>query len=110
MVANTFDQVDTPAVDIDDLGELEDMPEMGTAALSLADLARIVADHRMLPPGYEMDALSSDDFAVEQPDSRRRVRATISRDFYANHFDHTDFWTPGSAAFPHEGRPAAVTS
>lgn len=108
MVANTIDEIDTPAVDIDDLGELEDMPEMGTPALSIADLARVVNDHRLLPPGYTMDALGTDDFAVEQPDSRRRVRATLSRDFYGNHFDHTDFWTPGSAAFPLEGRPAAI--
>lgn len=105
MVANTIDQADTPTVDIDDLGDLEDMPDLGVPALSLADLARIVADHRLLPPGYAMDALGKQDFAVEQPESRCRVRATISRDFYANHFDHTDFWTPGSAAFPQEGRP-----
>ena len=110
MVANTIDQVDTPTVDIDDVGELEDMPEMGVPALSLADLARIVADHRLLPPGYAMDSLGQQDFAVEQPESRRRVRATISRDFYASHFDHTDFWTPGSAAFPAEGRPGEVAA
>lgn len=107
MVATTIGQVDTPAINIDDIGELEEMPEMGTPALSLADLARIVNDHRLLPFGYTMDALGSDDFAVEQPDSRRRVRATLSRDFYGSHFDHTDFWTPGSASFPLEGRPLA---
>ena len=110
MVASTIDQVDAPTVDIDDLGELEDMPDMGIPALSLADLARIVDDHRLLPPGYAMDALGKQDFAVEQPDSRRRVRATISRDFYASHFDHTDFWTPGSAAFPLEGRPDSIAA
>lgn len=107
MVANTFDQVETPSVDIDDSGDLEDMPEMGTPALSLADLTQIAHDRHLLPPGYSMEALGTDDFAVEQPQSRRRVRATISRDFYANHFDHTDFWTPGSAAFPAEGQPTA---
>ena len=110
MVANTIDQVDAPTVDIDDVEDLEDMPEMGVPALSLADLDRIVADHRLLPPGYAMDALGRQDFAVEQPESRRRVRATISRDFYANHFDHTDFWTPGSAAFPIEGRPDGIAA
>ncbi|AOF97795.1 DEAD/DEAH box helicase family protein [Sphingobium sp. RAC03] len=108
MVAKTIDQVETPAVDIDDLGELEDMPEIGTPALSLADLARVVGEHRLLPSGYTMGALGSDDFAVEQPDSRRRVRCTLSRDFYSKHFDHTDFWTPGSAAFPLEGRPSGT--
>ena len=110
MVANTIGQTEAPAVDIDDLDDLEDMPELGASALSLADLARIVANHRLLPPGYVMDALGKQDFAVEQPDSRRRVRATISREFYSSHFDHTDFWTPGSASFPIEGRPSAESA
>lgn len=110
MVANTIDQIDTPAIDIDDLDDLEDMPEMGIPALSLADLERVVRDHGLLPPGYAMEGLGTDDFAVEQPESRRRVRATISREFYGNHFDHTDFWTPGSASFPIEGRPAATAA
>lgn len=109
MVSNTIDQADAPTVDIDDVGDLEDMPELGSPALSLADLARIVHNHRLLPPGYSMEGLGADDFAVEQPESRRRVRATISRDFYASHFDHTDFWTPGSSTFPLEGRPEDPT-
>ena len=110
MVGTTIDQTETPTIDIDDLTDLDDMPEMGTPAMSLADLQNAVVDHRLLPPGYWMEKLGQDDFAVEQPESGRRVRATISRDFYANHFDHTDFWTPGSAAFPIEGRPEGVTA
>ena len=108
MVAATIDAVDTPTVDIDDVDDLGDMPEMGRPALSIEDLKAIVEQPRLMPQGYELQQLNGDDFAVEEPASRRRRRATLSRGFYANHFDHTDFWTPGSAAFPLEGTPQSM--
>ena len=105
MVANTIGAVETPTVDIDDVDDLGDMPAMGRPALSIEDLKAIVEQPRLLPQGYELQKLDGEDFAVEEPVSRRRRRATLSRGFYANHFDHTDFWTPGSASFPLEGLP-----
>jgi hypothetical protein len=109
MVASTIDSIDTPTVDIDDMDDIGDMPEMGFPALSLEDLNAIVREPRLLPPGYELTTLDGNDFAVEEPLSRRRRRATLSRSFYASHFEHTDFWTPGSAVFPIEGAPEART-
>ncbi|MET3837734.1 hypothetical protein ABIB58_003098 [Brevundimonas sp. UYEF29] len=109
MVASTIESVDTPTVDIDDVDDWGDMPEMGRPALSLEELKAIVHQPRLLPLGYELAALDGDDFAVEEPISRRRRRATLSRSFYASHFEHTDFWTPGSLAFPIEGSPANLS-
>lgn len=108
MVASTISAVDTPTVDIDDVDDLGGMPELGRPALSLDDLRAIINEPRLLPLGYELQRLDGDDFAVEEPISRHRRRATLSRDFYSNHFEHTDFWTPGSAAFPLEGSPDTV--
>lgn len=105
MIGSTIDDVEIPTVDIDDQDFFGEMPEMGIPALSLDDLAKVVADRRLLPAGYFMDTLGAFDFAVERPDTRQRIRATLARDFYASHFDHTDFWTPGSSAFPLEGQP-----
>jgi superfamily II DNA or RNA helicase len=105
MVASTIDATDTPTVDIDDVDDLVDMPEMGRPALSLDDLNAIVRQPQLLPLGYELNMLDGNDFVVEEPISRRRRRATLSRSFYASHFEHTEFWTPGSSAFPAEGNP-----
>ncbi len=110
MVASTIESVDVPTVDIDDIDDLGDMPEMGFPALSLDDLKAIVGQPQLLPLGYDLQRLDGEDFAVEEPTSRRRRRATLSRGFYANHFDHTDFWTPGSAAFPLEGTPEPIAT
>lgn len=109
VVASTIDDVDEPVVDIDDVDDLGDMPEMGCPALSLNDLKTFIYEPRLLPPGYEMQMLDGDDFAVEEPASHRHRRATLSRSFYASHFEHTEFWTPGSVVFPQEGLPEPLT-
>jgi hypothetical protein len=100
MVASRIDQTETPTVDIDDDLDLHDMPEMGVPALTLAYLELAVRDHRLLPAGYEMEDLGPEDFAVEHPDTKQKVRATLSRSYYAKHFDSAEFWTLGSASFP----------
>lgn len=105
LIGSTIDEVELPTVDIDDQDFFGEMPEMGIPALSLDDLVQVVTDNRLLPPGYFLETLGALDFVVERPDTRQRLRATLSRDFYTSHFDHTDFWTPGSSAFPLEGQP-----
>lgn len=108
MVASTISSVEVPNVDIDDVDDLGDMPDLGRPSITLEDLMAIIREPRLLPMGYDLQRLDGDDFAVEEPISRHRRRATLSRDFYSNHFDHTDFWTPGSAAFPVEGTPEPI--
>lgn len=100
MVSETIAGVETPNVDIDDLEDLDDMPELGWSPLSLEDLQNLANNPRLLPDGYIMKKLDEEDFAVEDPVSHRSIRATLSRSFYTNHFEHTDFWTPGSRIFP----------
>ncbi|MDQ0566863.1 helicase [Erythrobacter citreus] len=104
-LGTTIDQVEAPTVDIDDQDFFGEMPEMGVPAIDLAFIARAVGDSNLVPPGYEVRQLGTEDFVVEEPQSRRPTRATLSKAFYADHFDHTEFWTPGSRVFPTEGIP-----
>ena len=102
MITRAIDETETPTVDIDDDLDLHDMPELGVPALTLSDLEQAVRDHRLLPAGYEMENLGAEDFAVEHPVKRHKIRATLSRAYYAKHFESAEFWTPGSAVFPRE--------
>lgn len=108
MIGRRIDETQRPAVDIDDQDDLGDMPEMGTPAINLDTLRYIVSNPQLLPPGYELRPLSEHDFAIEDPETRQAVRATLSRTFYSEHFDHTEFWTPGAPIFPTEGQPERV--
>lgn len=105
MIGTRIDETPRPSVDIDDQDALDEMPEMGVPAIDLDLLRSIVTNSKLLPPGYEIRPLNEHDFAVEDPETHRQVRATLSRSFYSEHFDHTEFWTPGAPIFPEVGQP-----
>jgi ERCC4-related helicase len=106
MIGTRIDETPRPSVDIDDQDALDDMPEMGVPAISLETLQSVLRNPELLPTGYAVRPLNDHDFAVDDPSSRQPVRATLSRSFYSEHFDHTEFWTPGALVFPAEGCPA----
>ncbi|WP_300576544.1 helicase-related protein [Phenylobacterium sp.] len=100
MIASEINQP-PPSVDLDDEeAALEDMPMMGKPALDLADLARIIDDPILLPPGYQAAWLSTHEWTVTTDALQKPVRVTLDRDFYGKNFDSAEFWTPGSPAFP----------
>jgi hypothetical protein len=109
MIGRRVDETPLPSVDIDDQDDLGEMPEMGTPALSLDTLRYIASNSQLLPPGYELRPLNEYDFAIEDPETRQAARATLSRPFYSEHFDHTEFWTPGAPIFPIQGRPGRLS-
>lgn len=100
MIASEINQP-PPSVDLDDEeAALEDMPMMGKPAFDLADLARIIDDPILLPPGYQAAWLSAHEWTVTTDALQKPVRVTLDRDFYGKNFDSAEFWTPGSPAFP----------
>ncbi len=100
MIASEMNQP-PPSVDLDDEeAALDDMPLMGKPALDLTDLARIIGDPMLLPPGYQAAWLSTHEWTVSTDALSKPVRVTLNRDFYGKNFDSAEFWTPGSPAFP----------
>ena len=100
MIANEMNQP-PPAVDLDDEDAvLEDMPQMGRPALDLERLARIIGDPDILPLGYQASWLSPHEWTITTDALSKPVRVTLSREFYGKNSDSSEFWTPGSPAFP----------
>lgn len=105
-IINTrIDETPAPSVDIDEQDDFGEMPAMGVPTISVQTLLAALRNTRLLPAGYEVRPLNEHDFAVADPETRAPMRATLSRSFYAEHYDHTEFWTPGSPIFPLEGVP-----
>ena len=104
-IAARIDETPTPNIDIDDQDDLGEMPLVGTPTIDLETLRSIVVQPRLLPLGYVLEPLGEEGFSVEDIVSHRPVRATLSKSFYASHFDYVEFWTPGAPAFPSDGLP-----
>lgn len=87
-----------------DLGDFADddleMPVRPEPALTLADLRAVLERPVMLPPPAEAAALDGKDFRYLDGARETAIRVTVDREFYEQHGESVEFWTPGSPAFP----------
>lgn len=79
--------------------ELEE-PERPSPLYTLGDLGALLARPALLPPGTESTPLGSRDWAWSAPGLPAPVRITTDPDYYEQHPDSTEPWSPGSPVFP----------
>lgn len=95
------------AFDIDEAIEATlDMPPRPPAPYGLEELGRLLDHPKLLPPGVEARRVSSKDVFWSQPGAQQ-VSVTTDVEFYEEHPESVEFWTPGSPAFPHPAEAGA---
>jgi SNF2 family DNA or RNA helicase len=88
------------AFDIDDAIESTlDLPQQRAAPYGREELGQLLDHPQLLPPGVEARRVSSKDIFWNQPGAPQ-VAVTTDVDFYEEHPESVEFWTPGSPAFP----------
>ena len=65
----------------------------------LQDLSRLLARKDLLPDGVEAAAVSSTEVFWTEP-GHRQLSVTTDPDFFEQHPESVEFWTPGSPIFP----------
>ena len=86
--------------DIDDaIDAALEMTERPAAPYDLEDLGRLLDQPKLLPPGCEAQRANSKDVFWLQPGAPK-VAVTTDAEFFEEHADSLEFWTPGSPAFP----------
>jgi hypothetical protein len=88
-----FDLDEVTAADLD-------APERPPARYDLADLGALLARPELLPPGIQTKALGPRDWSWQAPGMPAPVRVTTNPDYYEQHPDSTELWSPGSPVFP----------
>lgn len=76
-----------------------EMPVQAPAPYGLEELGRLLDHPRLLPPGTEARRASSKDVFWTQPGAPQ-ISVTTDPDFFEEHAESVEFWTPGSPAFP----------
>jgi SNF2 family DNA or RNA helicase len=103
LVAHLQHQAEEPppdSFDIDDAIEgAFELQEPAPAPYGLAELGRLLDRKQLLPPGCDTRRLSTKETVWTQPGAKQ-IAVTIDPDFYEEHSDSVEFWTPGSPAFP----------
>lgn len=86
--------------DIDDAIESAfDMAQRRAPPYGLEELGQLIDRPQLLPPGVEAKRVSSKDIFWTQPGAPQ-VAVTTDVEFYEEHPESVEFWTPGSPAFP----------
>jgi len=103
LVSHLQHEADAPppeSFDIDDaIDAALEMGERAQAPYDLDDLGRLLDHQKLLPAGCEAQRANSKDVFWLQPGAPK-VAVTTDPEFFEEHADSLEFWTPGSPAFP----------
>jgi hypothetical protein len=80
----------------DDLQE----PPRPTPKLTLPDLDLVLQRTDSLPPGLTVKKLQDGEYAYQAPGMAQPVRITTRPDYFDEHSDSLELWSPGSPSFP----------
>lgn len=75
-------------------------PPRSAPAYTLQDLQAILAQPQLLPPGVTVEATGAKDFAYLAPGMAHPVRVTTNPQYYDQHSDSVELWSPGCPLFP----------
>lgn len=79
--------------------DVEELPR-APAALSLDDLDKVISSPNLLAPGLEASPLGAREYRFLQPGLEREVRVTTDPNYYEQHAETLELWSPGSPTFP----------
>jgi hypothetical protein len=75
-------------------------PPRSMPKLTLADLDRVLQRADSLPAGLIVKRLQNGEYAYQAPGMATPVRITTRPDYFDEHSDSLELWSPGSPFFP----------
>jgi len=96
-----MEDLETSGFNLDDITDDELIePVRPRPLLDLKDLGRIISDKTLRPQNVEIDPVGPKDFSYLAPGMPRPVRVTTDPEYFDNHPESTELWSPGSPVFP----------
>jgi hypothetical protein len=87
--------------DIDEVTETElTQPPRPEPRLSLQDLDRVLQREMAMPPGVIANPLGIRQYGYQAPGMVKPLRITTDKDFYEEHSESVELWSPGNPVFP----------
>ena len=84
-----------------DNGLIEELtvPERPRSPVSLEALDRVIGSGDLMPPGTKIRTLGRREYGVLEPGMSEEIRVTTDSQYYDEHAENVELWTPGSPAF-----------
>ena len=75
------------------------LPDRPPPAMTTDDLDRVISVQDLMPQGTQVRALGAREYALRAPGMREELRVTTDPDFYEEHTENAEFWSPGNPLF-----------
>jgi hypothetical protein len=92
-------QADSFDLDIITEADLEEIPRP-EPLYDLKTLDQILQNPFLLPPGIDVQLLQDGEYKFSMPGMNETLRITTKADYFNEHPDSTELWSPGSPLFP----------
>ena len=75
------------------------MPTRPPCAVTMEDLDRIIGSAGLMPPGVDVQALGHREYGLLAPGMTDRLRVTTDPQYFQEHAESMELWSPGNALF-----------
>ena len=75
------------------------MPERPAPAMTMDDLDRVIGAEDLMPQGTQVRPLGAREYALRAPGMTPELRVTTDPDYYEEHTESVEFWSPGNPLF-----------
>ena len=99
-IKRQIDEGESGGFDIDAVLEEEwTMPERPAPAMTMDDLDRVIGAEDLMPQGTQVRPLGTREYALRAPGMTHELRVTTDPDYYEEHAESVEFWSPGNPLF-----------
>ena len=99
-IERQIDEGESGGFDIDAVLEEDwSMPERPAPAMTMDDLDRVIGAENLMPQGTQVRPLGAREYALRAPGMTPELRVTTDPDYYEEHAESVEFWSPGNPLF-----------
>ena len=86
--------------DIDMVTEEDlEMPDRPSSTVTMDDLDRIITSPELMPPGIDIQPMGHREYGLLAPGMSERLRVTTDPEFFDEHSESLELWSPGNPLF-----------
>ena len=75
------------------------MPPRTQSSVTMEDLDRIIGSADIMPQGTDIQPMGHREYGLLAPDMTERLRVTTDPEYFAEHAESMELWSPGNALF-----------
>jgi len=99
-IVREVDECERAGFDIDTMTDGGfNMPEQARPIITMEDMDRVIASSDLMPAGYRIEPMGERAYKLLAPDMKQQLRVTTSLEYFDQHPESVELWSPGNPLF-----------